>query len=582
MPKRLVVSEPPHQSPRPPLPLRVCRRHSDRRSYRSLRDGTRCGTTFPGTSCQDFGELSRVAIFIQSLRDTFRIQALLAFACFAYGVSPICQAADSQTPSPSEVRQTAEPRVLRGGWYPWDPYQYRENARGNETLTGFDVEIERAVARVMGVELLLPEISWGTHLAGLSAGTRDIAAGATYSSQRDEYAYFSKPYRRETDVLILLRGTSSKYPFETVDQMLDFFQKQHFRLGTVTGFAYADQRINAYISDPANAALVIKEDNDLTNLENLLQGRIDGFLADQISAATVAWRQQKSGLTEEHPVRFSTNIHFMLSRVSATPTTLARLNDAIDRIKSDGEFQHIADTYALPILIHQTLDTDWFQFLVSIGTVAFALSGVVLAYVGRATLFEAMVLASLPAVGGGAIRDLLFQRQPLGIVRDPFVLLITIGTVLLGMLVIRISALTGAKRFSESLRSRGHLGTAFIQICDGLGLAAFSVIGVVVVLDTSAQPLWLWGPISAGITSSFGGMMRDLLRRDAVAPKLQQELYPEIAVIWGFVFSVFLQWEAERLQPQEIFAGVVVTIVGAFLTRMLAISFRLKGWAYGW
>jgi ABC-type amino acid transport substrate-binding protein len=415
MPKRLVVSEPPHQSPRPPLPLRVCRRHSDRRSYRSLRDGTRCGTTFPGTSCQDFGELSRVAIFIQSLRDTFRIQALLAFACFAYGVSPICQAADSQTPSPSEVRQTAEPRVLRGGWYPWDPYQYRENARGNETLTGFDVEIERAVARVMGVELLLPEISWGTHLAGLSAGTRDIAAGATYSSQRDEYAYFSKPYRRETDVLILLRGTSSKYPFETVDQMLDFFQKQHFRLGTVTGFAYADQRINAYISDPANAAVVIKEDNDLTNLENLLQGRIDGFLADQISAATVAWRQQKSGLTEEHPVRFSTNIHFMLSRVSATPTTLARLNDAIDRIKSDGEFQHIADTYALPILIHQTLDTDWFQFLVSIGTVAFALSGVVLAYVGRATLFEAMVLASLPAVGGGAIRDLLFQRQPLGI-----------------------------------------------------------------------------------------------------------------------------------------------------------------------
>jgi uncharacterized membrane protein YeiH len=108
------------------------------------------------------------------------------------------------------------------------------------------------------------------------------------------------------------------------------------------------------------------------------------------------------------------------------------------------------------------------------------------------------------------------------------------------------------------------------------------VIGVVVVLDTSVQPLWLWGPISAGITSSFGGMMRDLLRRDAVAPRLQQELYPEIAVIWGFIFSVFLQWEAERLQPWEIFIGVVVTIVGAFLTRMLAISFRLKGWAYGW
>jgi polar amino acid transport system substrate-binding protein len=329
-------------------------------------------------------------------------------------------------------------------------------------------------------------------------------------------------------------------------------------------------------------AVVIKEDNDLTNLENLLQGRIDGFLADQISAATVAWRQQKSGLIEEHPLRFSTNIHFMLSRVSTTPTTLAHLNSAIDRIKSDGEFQRISDTYALPILIHQTVDSDWFQFLVSIGTIAFALSGVVLAYIGRATLFEAMILASLPAVGGGVIRDLLLQRQPLGIVRDPFVLLMIFGTVLIGMLVIRISSLAGAKKFTESLRSRGHLGTALIQICDGLGLAAFLVIGVVVVLDTSVQPLWLWGPISAGITSSFGGMMRDLLRRDAIAPRLQQELYPEIAVIWGFLFSLFLQWEAERLQPEEIFIGVSLTIIGAFLTRMLAIAFRLKGWAYAW
>ena len=478
------------------------------------------------------------------------------------------------------MRPRPEPRVLQGGWYPWDPYQYRQNVHGVEVLTGFDVEIERAIARLMGVELLLPEVSWDSHLAGLADGTRDIAAGATYSREREQFAYFSKPYRRETDVLILLRGTSSKYPFNTPEQMLELFRTQRFRLGVVTGFAYADRRLNEYIDDPANAGVVIKEESDSANLENLLLGRIDGFLADQISAATVAWRKQKSNLIEEHPTRFSTDIRFMLSRVSTSPDTLVRLNKAIDRIKSDGQFQRIVDAYALPILIHQTLDTDWFQFLVSIGTVSFALSGVVLAYVGRFTLFEAMVLASLPAVGGGVIRDLLFQRQPLGIVRDPLVLLMIIGTVIVGMLVIRISSFAGAKRFTESLRFQGHLGTRLIQICDGMGLAAFLVIGVVVVLDTSVQPLWLWGPISAGITSSFGGMMRDLLRRDVLAPKLQQELYPEIAVVWGLAFSLFLQWEAERLQPQEIFIGVVVTMVGAFLTRMLAVFLRLKGWGY--
>jgi polar amino acid transport system substrate-binding protein len=522
------------------------------------------------------------------------LAALLFLPGFVFGMATTAQGGETPTPvadvakggdgaksaSPAPSRPRAAVKVVRGGWYLWDPYQYPQNIHGVEVLTGFDVEIERAIARVLGVELMLPEVAWDAHLAELAAGTRDIAAGATYSKERDQYAYFSKPYRRETDVLIVLKGASSKYPCDTVDQMLELFRKQHFRLGVVAGFTYADLRMNQYIADPANAALIVKEDNDLANLENLLYDRVDGFLADRIVAATIAWRQEKSGLIEEHPVRFSTDIHFMLSRVSTTPGALARLNDAIDHIKSDGEYQRIADTYALPILIHQTLDTDWFRFLVTIGTIAFALSGVVLAYAGRSTLFEAMVLASLPALGGGVIRDLLFQREPLGIVRDPFVLLTIFGTVIIGMLVIRISSFAGAKRFVDSLQSRGHFGTGLIQICDGLGLAAFLVIGVVVVLDTSVQPLWLWGPISAGITSSFGGIMRDLLRRDIMAPKLQQELYPEIAVVWGLALSLFLQWEAERLQPEEIFLGVVVTIVGAFLTRMLAIALRLRGWAY--
>jgi hypothetical protein len=38
---------------------------------------------------------------------------------------------------------------VRGGWYPWDPYQYREYRHGVPILTGFDVEIVRALARIM-------------------------------------------------------------------------------------------------------------------------------------------------------------------------------------------------------------------------------------------------------------------------------------------------------------------------------------------------------------------------------------------------------------------------------------------------
>src|SRR5262245_58690453 len=225
---------------------------------------------------------------------------------------------------------------------------------------------------------------------------------------------------------------------------------------------------------------------------------------------------------------------------------LARINDAIDELRRSGEFRRIADFYALPVLINQTLDSDWFRILAFIGIVAFALSGVVLAYAGQYTSFGALILASLPAVGGGVVRDLLLQREPLGIVRSPEALLTVFGTVLAGMTVIKLMSLVRTDQLTRYLQARPRLGTRLIEVFDAVALAAFTVVGVVVVLDTSIQPLWLWGPIAAVLTASFGGLMRDLFRHDRVIANLRGELYPEIAVVWGLALAIFLEWEGER------------------------------------
>jgi hypothetical protein len=50
--------------------------------------------------------------------------------------------------------------------------------------------------------------------------------------------------------------------------------------------------------------------------------------------------------------------------------------------------------------------------------------------------------------------------------------------------------------------------------------------------------------------------------------------------VWGLALALFLEWEAERLEPDEIRLGVIVTISGVFLTRMLAIARGIKGWRY--
>jgi polar amino acid transport system substrate-binding protein len=182
-------------------------------------------------------------------------------------------AAQAPVPAnPDAPARSAHADQLRGGWYPWDPYQYRDYRRGVPILTGFDVEIERALACILGVEILLPETAWNEHLAALADGTADIAAGATENEARAAYAYFSRPYRSETDVLVLPRGASGRYPFRTVDGMLATFAKQKFRLGVVAGFVYADDRINQFIADPAQKDLIVATGSDAQNLQNLLLG----------------------------------------------------------------------------------------------------------------------------------------------------------------------------------------------------------------------------------------------------------------------------------------------------------------------
>lgn len=519
------------------------------------------------------GQRSRVRKFIW--RSTGALAAVILSLFLAAGLAT----AQSVMPPP-EGTTVATPHELRGGWYPWDPYQYRDYRRGAPVLTGFDVEIERALARILGIDIKLPEIAWDDHLQHLADGTADIAAGATETEARRAFAMFSKPYRHETDVLILKRGAAARYPFRTVDDMLTGFARQKFRLGVVAGFVYADDRVNRFIADPANRDLIVATGSNAENLANLVAGSIDGYLADRVAAATTAWRQHLGARIEEHPLRFSTDIHFMLSRATQKPEMLARLDSAIDELHRSGEYRRIAASYALPILINQSLDSDWFQALVVLGTISFALSGVVFAATGQYSVFGALILATLPALGGGIVRDLLLQREPIGVVRNPQGLLIVFGTVIVGMVVIRMMSHVRAVMLAKYLQSHARVGARLVELFDAVGLAAFTVVGVVVVLDTQARPLWLWCPIAAAITSSFGGIMRDFFRHDRVGASLRGAFYPEIAAIWGLAFAMFLQWEGERLQPDEVRLGVIVTIMGVFLTRVIALIRGLKGWTY--
>ena len=83
-----------------------------------------------------------------------------------------------------------------------------------------------------------------------------------------------------------------------------------------------------------------------------------------------------------------------------------------------------------------------------------------------------------------------------------------------------------------------------------------------------------------GFAVPIGSLMRDLFREDRVLANLRGELYAEIAAVWGLALALFFEWEGARLQTDEIRLAVIVTLVGAFLTRVIAIARGTKGWSY--
>ena len=115
----------------------------------------------------------------------------------------------------SAVGQNAQ-RELKSGWYPWDPYQYTVVKNDVKRLTGLDVQLIRAVFEQMGYEVAYEDVSWEQHQLDVKNGVRDIAAGAFKNAERAEYAYFSEPYRKETDVLYVRKGEASRYSFSDV------------------------------------------------------------------------------------------------------------------------------------------------------------------------------------------------------------------------------------------------------------------------------------------------------------------------------------------------------------------------------
>jgi uncharacterized membrane protein YeiH len=186
-----------------------------------------------------------------------------------------------------------------------------------------------------------------------------------------------------------------------------------------------------------------------------------------------------------------------------------------------------------------------------LGTIAFAISGVLVAMNKQMDPFGVFIIAFVTAVGGGTLRDLLIGSTPVFWMTDMTFIYVIAG------------AATVAVIFRDQLK---HLRRSLF-LFDTIGIGLYTVIGIEKGLNVDLHPLIC---ISLGTMSAcFGGVIRDILCNE-IPVIFRKEVYATACIFGGIIYFVLREFINDQNLIFIIALSVVITI------RLLAVIFKIS------
>ena len=190
------------------------------------------------------------------------------------------------------------------------------------------------------------------------------------------------------------------------------------------------------------------------------------------------------------------------------------------------------------------------HYLDLIGTVVFAITGLLAARRKQLDLFGAIVIAMVTAIGGGTLRDLIIDEPVFWTQDDIYIYIVVISALFLFFFA----------RFRR-------LPVKLLLFLDALGLAVFTVIGTEKALALGfSDPIAIMTGIMTGVV---GGIIRDVLVGE-VPLVFRKEIYATASFVGA---SIFLLMEHAGF---AIDVSVVVSIFITLLMRVWAIMFNIE------
>ena len=191
------------------------------------------------------------------------------------------------------------------------------------------------------------------------------------------------------------------------------------------------------------------------------------------------------------------------------------------------------------------------QLMDFFGVAVFAVSGVLAAGRKHLDWFGVLVIATVTAIGGGTLRDLLIERQVFWLADTGYLWAIFAAT-LSTMLIVRFREIP--------LRA--------LLIADGLGLALFAISGARIA--ESAGYGGIIAVILGTMTGVVGGVFRDMLLAEIPLLLRDREIYATAAITGIVVYLVLQATGFERMTAA--YAGMATIVI----IRFAAIFFALR------
>ena len=219
------------------------------------------------------------------------------------------------------------------------PFEYKEG----EEFFGIDIDIIKAYCKHIGVECKIVDQEFDAALLSCSTAKADVAiAGVTRNAVREKTLSFSNPYYTANQVVIVKKD-SIYSNLKTNEELLQALSNNKAKIGVqinTTGQYYVEGDEEWKFDGIKDAECLIYDNGPIAG-KALSQGKIDAIIIDSAPADIIASSYEELMvlpciLTEEE---------YAIAVTKNNTTLVESLNEFIEIIKANGEFEKIVSKY---------------------------------------------------------------------------------------------------------------------------------------------------------------------------------------------------------------------------------------------